>query len=156
MCQAPTRSKISFQHRSGFLDVVRCHGSGPRSGEGGRGFGSGEDTRGDCVAAAGACTAYGAGGEGVAAGPQPGRNQIPEVAVEVVATVVVRRSMLDPAHLAVDEELHAGDLRCRQFRIREPAHPEGQHTFPVEGRSDFERLAFAGGGCCGDCNSEDE
>src|SRR2546421_4889648 len=98
------------RHRTGFLDVVHRHGPGPDASEGGRGFGGGEDARSDCVAAGAPCAAYGAGGERVAAGPQPGRDQIPEVAVVVVAAVVVRWPMLDPAHLAVDEELHAGDL----------------------------------------------
>ena len=76
---------------------------------------------------------------------EPGGNEVAEVAAVIVAGVVVRWVVLDPAHLAVDQEVNAGDLRRTQFRVGQPVHPQGQDPLSVERRGDVERLPSADG-----------
>ena len=72
---------------------------------------------------------------------EPSGDQEAKVAAVVVSSVVVRRAALHPAHLAVDEELDAGDLRSTQFWVCEPVDPQGEDTLSVERRGDGDRLA---------------
>jgi hypothetical protein len=52
---------------------------------------------------------------------KPAGEQIAEMATLVVACVAVRRAVLDPAPLAVDQEVDLRDLRWPDIRISTPA-----------------------------------
>src|SRR5262249_10903406 len=56
-----------------------------------------------------------------------------------VIAVAVRRVVLDPSHLAVDQEVDLANLRARQMRKREPADAMGEDGLPVERRAHCER-----------------